>query len=255
KNYLGFGDGDIVPTKLIDMQTMETASDDWFVDFDGDGLADMAVGRIPARTADEAAVIVSKILNYEQALPSDEMLLVADEHNGYDFEAGNAELRKLIPGDILVQEIDRGRLDSAAAKRILIDAINRGQRIVNYAGHGSANTWNGGLLTAQDARELINGDRLPLFVMMTCLNGYFHDPTVVSLTEALMTSERGGAVAVWASSSMTVPDGQALINQQIYRLIFDDRSGPVTLGEATRKAKQAVSDDDIRRSWILFGDP
>src|SRR4029077_20416560 len=37
KNYLGFGDWDIVPPRLIDTQFMETASDDWFVDFDGDG--------------------------------------------------------------------------------------------------------------------------------------------------------------------------------------------------------------------------
>jgi hypothetical protein len=27
------------------------------------------------------------------------------------------------------------------------------------------------------------------------------------------------------------------------------------LGEAMRKAKQAVGDTDVRRTWILFGDP
>jgi hypothetical protein len=154
-----------------------------------------------------------------------------------------------------VQEINRGRLDTATAKSLLIDGLNRGQRIVNYTGHGSVDLWSGSLLTSQDARELTNGDRLPLFVMMTCLNGYFHDPVLESLAEALMKAEHGGAVAVWASSSMTVPDGQALINQQLYRLLFDSSNGPVTLGEATSRAKQAVSDEDVRRSWILFGDP
>ena len=36
KNYLGFGDSDFVPTKLIDTQRMETASDDWFADRGGE---------------------------------------------------------------------------------------------------------------------------------------------------------------------------------------------------------------------------
>jgi len=29
----------------------------------------------------------------------------------------------------------------------------------------------------------------------------------------------------------------------------------LTLGEAVRRAKAAVSDQDVRRTWILFGDP
>ena len=37
RNYLGLGDFDIVPTKLIDTVYLETASDDWFVDFNNDG--------------------------------------------------------------------------------------------------------------------------------------------------------------------------------------------------------------------------
>jgi hypothetical protein len=43
------------------------------------------------------------------------------------------------------------------------------------------------------------------------------------------------------------------INQELYRVIFAAKSG--TLGEAALKAKLAVSDGDIRRTWILLGDP
>jgi photosystem II stability/assembly factor-like uncharacterized protein len=255
KNYLGFGDWDIVPTKLIDTQLMESASDDWFADFNDDGLAEMFVGRLPARTAEEAAAMAAKIVSYENSPPLEEALLVADTNNGYDFERTNAELRLLIPRDIRAQEINRGRLDSVTAKSMLIDGINRGQKIVNYTGHGSVDLWSGNLLTSQDAAELSNGDRLPLFVMMTCLNGYFHDAALDSLAEALMKTERGGAIAVWTSSGMTAPDGQAMINRQMYRLIFDTNSRPMRLGEVTQRSKQATSDRDIRRSWILFGDP
>ena len=34
RNYLGLGNQDFLPTKLLDTAYMETASDDWFVDFD-----------------------------------------------------------------------------------------------------------------------------------------------------------------------------------------------------------------------------
>ena len=61
KNYLGAGDFDLVPTKLIDTEFMETASDDWFADFDNDGLAEMATGRLPVRTAAEAAAMVADV--------------------------------------------------------------------------------------------------------------------------------------------------------------------------------------------------
>jgi hypothetical protein len=29
----------------------------------------------------------------------------------------------------------------------------------------------------------------------------------------------------------------------------------LTLGEAVRRAKAATGDSDVRRTWILFGDP
>jgi hypothetical protein len=58
KNYLGLGDFDFLLTKLIDTALMETASDDWIADFDEDGLAELAVGRLPVRAAEEAERLV-----------------------------------------------------------------------------------------------------------------------------------------------------------------------------------------------------
>src|SRR4029450_2717338 len=114
----------------------------------------------------------------------------------------------------------RGRVEASAAKTSLIDALNRGPRIVNYVGHGSVNLWSGNLFTNDDARGLTNADHLSLFVMMTCLNGYFQDAALDSLAEALLKAEHGGAVAVWTSSGMTGPVAQAVINQQLYKLLF-----------------------------------
>ena len=78
RNYLGMGDFDFVPTKLVDTAYLETASDDWFVDLNNDGLPEMAIGRLPVQTAEEAAIVVSKIMGYEKSSKKNEAILVAD---------------------------------------------------------------------------------------------------------------------------------------------------------------------------------
>ena len=100
RNYLGFGDNDRVPTKLVDTEWLETASDDWFADFKADGLAALMVGRLPARTPAEAALMVTKIVNYEHAPVSQEVTLVADANHGYDFETAIDALQELLPADL-----------------------------------------------------------------------------------------------------------------------------------------------------------
>src|SRR6185436_778059 len=209
----------------------------------------------PIRDADEAATMVSKLISYSQSKPSSSVALVSDENDGFDFEQASSQLRPLFPSSISIGEIRRGELDSQSAKSRLVEAINRGQKIINYVGHGSANQWRGSLLTSADASALTNRDRLPVFVMMTCLNGYFHDAATDSLAEALVKAENGGAVAVWASSGMTMPAAQTVINKEFYQAVFAGNTNAMTIGEATRRAKLAAKDSDIRLTWILLGDP
>ncbi len=254
KNYLGLGDYDLVPSKLLDTVYLETASDDWLADFDGDGLADMAVGRLPFRSVDEATRLVSKIVGYEKKGSSASVLLVADLPDGYNFGETNDQLKTLVPGNIRVVDVRRGVDDDATTRQRLIDAINQGQKVVNYVGHGSVTLWRGDLLTSDDVNQLTNADRLPLFVTMTCLNGYFQDPTLDSLAETLLKAERGGAIAVWASSGMTIPGDQSLMDREMFRTLFGTPAGQ-RLGDLTVKAKAATGDKDVRQTWILFGDP
>ena len=88
---------------------------------------------------------------------------------------------------------------------------------------------------------------------MTCLNGYFQDVYTFGLAKALLEAPGGGAVAVWASSGLTNSAPQATLNQAMIGALFGSQS--ITLGEAAVAAKQAISDMDVRRTWILFGDP
>jgi hypothetical protein len=254
KNYLGFGDWDIAPSKLIDTALMETASDDWFVDFNDDELPDLAIGRLPARSLGEAMAMVAKIIDYDRSPSSEEMLLIADVSDTYDFAQANASLRSLIPPSLRVNQIDRASSDPATARNLLLDGINRGPKVVSYAGHGSMTSWRGELLTSEDARLMGNVNHPSFFTLMTCLNGYSFDPTMDSLAESLIKAE-GGAIAVWSSSGMTGPDEQAAMNRALYGLLFGENARGKTIGEIVVRAKEATSNSDIRRTWILLGDP
>jgi hypothetical protein len=230
---------------------METASDDWFADFDDSGLASMAIGRLPARTAPEADLMVNKLLTAERSVKTD-ALLVADRNDSFDFEGTERSVKALMPPNSQVQEVLRSRVDDATAKSMVLAGFNAGPRVVNYNGHGSTTMWRGRLLTNDDVTSLTNAGSPSLVVSMTCLNGLFNDPLAESLGEKLMRSTSGGAFAVWASSGLREPLSQSAANLELYRQLF---SPGVTLGEAVRRAKAVVSDEDIRRTWILFGDP
>lgn len=260
RDYAGFGDADFVPTKQVAMAlvALETASDDWFVDFDDDGLPDLAIGRLSVRTAEQAATVVAKTVGYEQAGAqpwTKDVLLVADQDDGMaTFQAYSARLIAHLPADYTGHQLFRGALDAETARRALSDRVNDGQLIVNYQGHGSVHIW-GDLLTQDDVTtSWQNATRLPFVVAMNCLNGFFHGIwDEESLAETLQRAPGGGAIAAWSSSSVTEAATQALVNEELFRLIF--RGAYATVGEAVAAAKRVVANRDVRRSWIFFGDP
>lgn len=253
RNFLGNGDFDFVPTKMIATGYNQTASDSWFADFADNGLPQIAIGRLPVRTAQEAELMIAKIVGFDQTSKSGGVLLVSDINDGSDFEGTSAELRSLVPAELRTDELRRSQMDTAVLRSSLIDSLNRGEKIVNYVGHGSVEMWRGGILTPDDVRSLTNSQPLPFFISATCLNGYFQDPVSDSLAESLMKAERGGAVGVWASSGFVEAEPQAVMNKAAFGLIFGSDS--MTVGEALNRARASVSDIDVRRTYTLFGDP
>src|SRR6185503_17223492 len=161
----------------------------------------------------------------------------------------------LLPGNIGVQTINRSAVGSDDVMRgQIVNGIDAGPMIVNYYGHGSVTVWTGaGLLDSELAAGVTNNDKPSLFVMMTCLNGYAHDAYIDSLAESLLKSEHGGAMAVWASSGFTEPEPQFAMNQQFYQQLFSGAG--MRLGDAVKAAKTATGNSDVRRTWMLLGDP
>jgi hypothetical protein len=197
--------------------------------------------------------MITKIINYERFARTDGALLVSDIDDGmFSFEGATAQVKSLIPTSTKVTEIYRSQLGDSAAKAKLIEGLQAGPKVVNYVGHGTLTNWKGNILNAADAASLGNEKNPTLMVSMTCLNGLFHNPTGDSLAEAMIKA-RGGAVAVWASSGLTGPRNQAAMNQEVMRQLFT--KGATTIGDVTNQAKKTVLDANVRRTWILFGDP
>ena len=258
RDYHGIGEPDYVPTRIVPTGVLETASDDWFADADGDGFAELgAVGRLPARTLAEATTMVDKIVGYERSSPEswhNSVLLVSDQGDTdpSEFSALNDAVGSLLPAGYAVTHLQRG--EDANAAQTLRAKLSDGAVLMNYMGHGSVELLRGNLLTTADAATLDNGSRLPLVVTMTCFSGFFHGLfPEESLGEALLRAPNGGAIGVWASSGMTDARWQSSMDRELVRQMF--RGSWVSVGEAIRAAKRNVGNQDVRRTWIFFGDP
>lgn len=258
RNYLGFGDFDFVPTRIIETAAFKTASDDWFTDFQQTGFATIPTGRLPVRTAADASLVVSKIVNYERGSFAgswnQQALLIADQNIGVDFSNETNFAGASLPAPLSPTKIYADGQDPDLVRQQIISALNNGALLVNFTGHGSTEQWSfSDLLDNDSATALTNGQRLPVYLLMDCLNGFFQDVYTQSLAESLLLAPNGGAVAVWASSGFTSAPPQASLDQALLNIL---KSNPaIPMGQAVLGAKSGISDNDVRRTWILFGDP
>lgn len=258
RNYLGFGFFDFVPTKIIATSQLKTASDDWFSDFNNTGFATIATGRMAARTPSDARLMVSKTVAYSTGTAGSwntQALIVADADDpGTSFTQAAQSVQGLLPSTLNATDVFAGNLGTSTANQDILAGINSGQLLVNYNGHGSVQVWGGGgLFDDTMAASLTNGNKLPFFVIMNCLNGFFHDVYTQSLAESLMLAPNGGAVAVWASSGLTNAGPQFQMNDRLMQILFSHPAP--ALGDAVLAAKSGISDIDVRRTFIFFGDP
>jgi len=258
RNYLGFGDFDSVPTRIIETAAFKTASDDWFTDFQQTGFATIPTGRLPVRTAADAALVVSKIVNYEKGsfagAWNQQALLIADQNAGVDFTTEANFAGAVLPTPLSATKIFADGQDPNLVRQQILTALNNGALLVNFTGHGATEQWSfADLFDNESAAGLTNGQRLPVYLLMDCLNGFFQDVFTQSLAESLLLAPNGGAVAVWASSGFTSAPPQATLDQALLNILKTNPSVPI--GKAVLGAKAGMTDNDVRRTWILFGDP
>ncbi len=259
RNYLGFGHLDLVPTKIVPTSTLMTASDDWFSDFNDSGMPTIATGRLPVGSVDEAKTVIGKIVAYEGHSTDGpwtrQALMVADQNDTENFSRDSLAVQAQLPATLQVTDVFTSMVgNAAAARQDILAAINSGQLLVNYVGHGSEEQWSGeNLLDAATVASLTNSSQLPVFLIMDCLNGFFQDVYNQPLAVTLLLAPNGGGVAVLASSGLNQAPPQTELDKLIVEDTFD--SARPTLGESILKAKSHIGDPAVRRTYTLFGDP
>jgi len=261
RNYLGQTNTDLVPTKMVPLEVLKSASDDWFVDFDDNGHPQMAIGRIPVQSAVEAATVVAKLVQYDSTPAGAGWTrigtFISDANDGNQrvmFEDATRQMESHVPATLSQNEILIGRMDLSVARNAVLAALNSGSLLVTYVGHGSDTSWSkGNLFTMTDAIALSNGAQLPVVSVLNCLNGLFEDASKDSLAEGLLKAQAGGAVAVLASSALTEPEPQLELGTRFYDALFATTG--VSLGEALMTAKASDVRESVRKSFLLFGDP
>nr|MDQ3041432.1 C25 family cysteine peptidase [Acidobacteriota bacterium] len=214
----------------------------------------IAIGRIPLRTALSVTLLFNKITTFEQTvtqgLTSRGAIFASDLPNGYDFEGFSNRLCQQLPNSVSCYKINRA-LPNANA--LLVGEMNNGRFLVNYAGHGNVTVWaSSGFFSSTHAGQLTNTNT-SIYTMLTCLNGYFINPTD-SLSEVLLKNQNGGAVSTWSSTGLTTADIQDVMATRFYGQIG---AGNFTrIGDLIKDAKTTINfGRDVRLSWALLGDP
>nr|MCU0240180.1 C25 family cysteine peptidase [Pyrinomonadaceae bacterium] len=92
--------------------------------------------------------------------------------------------------------------------------------------------------------------------LLTCLNGYYVDPTANDVfAEVALKNPNGGASAVWASSGLTTADIQEVMAKRFYYLIGNDPNF-VRIGDLIKDSKTTIPfGRDVRLTWSFLGDP
>jgi hypothetical protein len=263
RNLQGYGDC-VMPPLMVQGEGGLFPSDNRFADTTGDGLPDVALGRIPVLTAAELNAYVDKILAYEASgTPAwaANALMLADNQNGAaDFSADSDRIAGLLPAGSVVDRIYLSSRPLAAARTELLQGIQNGAAWVNYLGHGGLDRLSaGGLLTSADVAGLTNGGKLPVVTAMTCMINRFDVPGVPSLGELLVKSPAGGATAVWGPSGLSYHGEARQLAEVFYRLVSEPWEQTGRLGDSVMRSLREYGglggDNRMLDIYNLLGDP
>lgn len=266
----------------------EVASDNAFVAVAGsDRLPDLALGRLPAASAESANRMVAKTIAYESSAPAgpwrSTITCIAD--NAYsasgqrdragDFEQLCNGVNELFPANYTRDRVyydpypndDQGetyrRRTPEATTQAITDSVNAGRLFVNYIGHAAINAWAHELILVgegsrrDDVRLMVNATMLPVFLDMACLSGNFADVDRRSMEEVLLNRQGGGSVGGWGATGFGVATGHDALHHGFYSAIFDD--GVTVLGLAAVAGKQDLWRNgrslDLLDTFGLLSDP
>lgn len=259
-------------------------SDDFYAlldDEEGDdliGAIDIAVGRLPVSTADEALKIVDKIIFYDQD-PStlndwrSRIVMVADDEDSnthLNQADGLAVLKTVENPELNIQKIylDAFPQESTPGGDRYPDVndnidlnMGKGALTITYLGHGGQNGWTQErVLGINQAQSYDNVENMPLFITATCSFASYDEPGFTSAGEHLLLNPDGGAIALMTTVRAVYSGSNERLTRAVMKLLYkpdDDGSYP-SFAEVLRRSKNTNAIDTLdnnARKFTLLGDP
>jgi hypothetical protein len=280
KNY------NLLPTFQSDNSLSPTESfvtDDFFVFLDereggSYGTVDLGIGRIPARTVEEAEIVVDKIKNYSKKESMGNwrniVTFIADDGNvadGYTtVHTDQAEslaryVNKNYPAffteriylDTYRRVMTAGGEKYPDVNAAINNRVKRGTLILNYTGHGNAkgladesvidiagiNSWN-------------NYNRLAVVVTATCEFSRFDD-NETSAGEYVLFNPIGAGVGLFSTTRLVYSGANFVLNSKFFKYVFekDQQGNNLRLGDVMRLAKAAANTGTNQLNFTLLADP
>jgi hypothetical protein len=245
--------------KLGPFTTPTLATDLYYGDLDGDECPDLAVGRLPAKNAEELSRMLRRSIDYEQSQsfgPWRDRIHATAGVGGFGVIADTAiesVARRLLSEGIP----DRFQLNMTYASltspycpdpfsltRSFIGKINDGGLFWVYIGHGNVDRLDDFVVgndaipicLNEDVARFDVQDGPPIAVMLACFTGAF-DARVDCFAETLL-AKKDGPIAVIAGSRVTMPYGLSQLSTELMDGCFRDQIP--TLGGILLNAKRNI---------------
>lgn len=258
-------------------------SDDFFVLLDDNegghtGLVDLGIGRIPARTAEEADAVVQKIKNYvaTQSLGNwrNIVCLIGDDGNiadGYtnqhmeqseaiaDQIANNhpAFYADKIYFDAFRRESGSGSASYPEVEQAINQRVKDGVLILNYIGHANDEFLaDERVLDINKIAAWSNYKNLPIFVTATCEFSRF-DEDDLSAGEHILFNPNGGGIGLFSTTRLVYSLPNFNLTKSFYNHVFgkDEAGKNLRMGDIMRLAKVGSNTGTNKRNFTLLADP
>ena len=122
---MGKGDN-LVPTLMAATPMGLYPSDNLFTELDGDHLPKIAIGRLPAHTAEELQDVVDKIMCYESTGGNHFVASADINDDGGNFTEDSDAVAALSPQKYAIEKIYLSQHPLNEARSMLMNRINRG---------------------------------------------------------------------------------------------------------------------------------
>jgi len=253
-----------------------TPADPMYGYLDGDdAYPEVFVGRFSADTIDDVITQVDRVIRYERDMTSDaiwysEGIGIASsqgEGQGDDGESDDAHMEnireKLINYNYI--NIDQAYDIYGTTPQQVYDAVNIGRGIINYAGHGSINSWISSGFSISDINTLENVNKYPFIISVSCYTGA--SQFEVSMAETwLRANENGnptGAIAVAASSTLMQWAPPMECQDEFNDILTESYNSNQIISFAgiffnsTLKMIESYGDNGVQEAkyWHVYGDP